>query len=99
MTDQSINCPDCGGPVQKYGKTPSGVQRYRCVADGCLRQFIPGSDHLIEPEVKALVLRMIDADVHPKKIYQSVNGDGPEKISLRWIQILRRKVLNDRRHQ
>lgn len=102
MTDQPINCPYCAGPVQKYGKTPSGDQRYRCMKQGCRRQFVQGADHLVTPEIKALVLGMIDAGIHSRKIYQSVNSasafldDNKKNISLRWIQKLRRKVLNDR---
>lgn len=94
-TDQeNIKCPYCGGGVQKFGKSTSGAQRYRCTVEGCRRQFVPGGDHLIDPEIKSMVLRMIAADVHPRKIYQSINGDGKEKISLRWIYELRRKVAN-----
>lgn len=92
-------CPDCGGPIQKYGKTPSGAQRYRCKVAGCRRQFVPGADHLIDPDTKKIVMRMINENVQPCKIYRAVNGDEPEKISLQWIYKLRRKVLNDRRHQ
>ena len=96
MTDQPINCPYCAGPVQKYGKTPSGDQRYRCLTQGCRRQFVPGSDHPVAPEIKALVLGMIDAEIDPDKIYQIVNKDNQKNISLRWIQKLRRKVINGR---
>lgn len=97
MTDQEISCPDCGARVQKYGKTPGGEQRYRCLNERCRRQFVPGADHLIDPEIKAMVMRMIDAGVHPRKIYFAVNEAGKEKISQRWIYKLRRKVINDRR--
>ena len=96
---QKTICPDCGGMVQKYGKTAAGAQRYRCQVEGCRRQFVPGADHLIDPDTKKIVMRMINEDVHPRKIYRAVNGDEPEKISLQWIYKLRRKVLNDRRHQ
>lgn len=89
-------CPHCGARVQKYGKTPGGVQRYRCLNEQCRRQFVPGAGHLVSPEIKAMVLRMIAADVHPKKIYSAINEAGEEKISLRWIYILRRKFINDR---
>jgi transposase-like protein len=97
-TDQ-VTCPDCGSArVQKYGKNGAGAQRYRCLQEDCRRQFVPGSDHLIDPEIKALVLRMINAEVHPRKIYIAVNPDGEdkeEKISLRWIYKLMRRIKND----
>jgi transposase-like protein len=92
-----IICPDCGSSgLQKYGTTKSGKQKYRCAVIGCRRQFVPGSDHLINPELKSIIIGMIAADIHPRKIYKSVNPDGEEKISLRWIYKLRRRMKNDR---
>lgn len=98
MIDQLIICPDCkGADVQKYGKTKAGEQKYRCMHLGCRRQFVPGSEHLITPEIKNNVLAMIRANVEPLKIYQAANPDGIEKISLRWIYQLKRRELNDRK--
>jgi len=98
-TDQ-VTCPECASTqAQKYGKTPGGAQRYRCLNSKCRRQFVPGSDHLITPEIKSMVMRMINADVHPRIIYQAVNDQGKEKISLRWIYKLKRRIVNDRFHK
>ncbi len=80
-------CPACrGGHLVKYGKTSAGRQKYRCQASACRRQFVAGSDHLIKPEVKAILDNMIAADVPPKKIAQAI-----PTVSRRWIHELRRR--------
>src|SRR5574343_190556 len=95
MTDEKIKCPGCGAEkIQKYGRTAAGVQKYRCMRLGCRRQFGPGSDHLIDPAVRIMVMRLINERIEPSKIHNIVNGLGPEKISLRWIQELKRRKLN-----
>jgi transposase-like protein len=97
MADEIIRCPACGtDQVQKYGTSPSGAQKYRCMKLGCRRQFTLGADHLIDPGIKTMVMRMIDGGVDPKVIHRTVNDQRyPNKISLRWIQELKRRKLND----
>lgn len=84
-----IRCPKCGGfGLGKYGKTPASLQKYRCLKSGCGRQFVAGSDHLIDPEKKKIVIALLAQGTPPKKIEKAVPG-----ISLRWIYELRRRAL------
>ena len=84
MTEKP-KCPSCGGSLlQRYGKTQAGLQKYRCVEPHCRRQFVSGSDHMIGPEKKKLVMALLAQDMPPKKIAAAVPG-----ISMRWIYELR----------
>ncbi len=86
----NVNCPDCKDTrVVKYGKTAAGLQKYRCVYPGCRRQFVAGSDHMIDPETKYRVEKLLYADVHPTQIAKAETG-----ISLRWIYELRKRMKN-----
>lgn len=88
MTVADVKCPTCGSlRLMKYGKTEAGKQKYRCPVAGCGRQFVAGSDHLLDPETKSRVEKLLAAGVHPAQISQAENG-----ISLRWIYQLRRKM-------
>jgi transposase-like protein len=85
---ESVNCPACkGNELQRYGKTKAGLQKYRCLAPRCRRQFVAGSTHLIDPEKKKIVQDLLGQGIPPKKIKAAV----PE-ISVRWLYELRRKV-------
>jgi transposase-like protein len=97
-----VKCPACASPeVIKYGTTQAEKQKYKCVS--CRRQFVSGSEHLIKPEIREQVQRLILADIHPKKIFQIINMSIPEKgqpkISLRSIYKLTRKAKNDRQEK
>jgi hypothetical protein len=51
---------------------------------------VPGSDHLLDPDKKAIVLSLLAAGVEPNKIREAI----PE-ISIRWIYELRKRVRRD----
>ena len=88
---EGVNCPSCGGTkLARYGKTAAGLQKYRCLDGsgiGCRRQFVAGSDHLIDPDKKKIILALLAQDTPPKKIKAAVPG-----ISLRWIYELKRRA-------
>ncbi len=103
MTTDNLKCPSCKSTnLARYGKTAAGLQKYRCLETNCRRQFVAGSDYLIDQDVKALVLRLLAQGVEPPKIREALNPAGAtdetrKKISLRWIYQLKRKLrLNDR---
>lgn len=82
-----VVCPSCGGAtLAKYGKAPSGAQKYRCLNGECSRQFVAGSTHLIDPTVKNIVLGLLAEGVPPAKIQRAVKS-----VSRRWIYELRRQ--------
>ena len=82
-----IVCPSCRGVnLAKYGKAPSGAQKYRCLNNECLRQFVAGSTHLMDPAVKDIVLGLLAEGVPPAKIQRAVKS-----VSRRWIYELRRQ--------
>ena len=86
-----VPCPKCGLlNLRKYGKTRAGRQKYRCSNPGCRRQFVAGSDHLLDPKVKDRVEKLLSAGEHPVRISQAEAG-----VSLRWIYELRRKKYPD----
>jgi len=79
-------CPGCSGTsCLRWGRGAAGRQKYRC--RGCGRQFVEGSDHLIDPETKAIVTRLLLAGVAPKQVKEAVPN-----ISLRWIYYLKKQV-------
>ena len=83
---EGVSCPDCkGSRLSRYGKTKIGLQKYRCL--DCKRQFVAGSDHLIDAETKKTVLGLLAQGVHPKKIANAIEG-----VSLRWIYELRKRT-------
>jgi len=89
----NISCPECKGTrLAKYGKTAAGKQKYKCYALACRHQFVADSDHLVNPEVKDRVIKLLTAKVHPTQIAKAEEG-----ISLRWIYELRRRMKNDQR--
>ena len=97
MTDESnVRCPECGGQrVAKYGRTRSGLQKYRCLSQDCPgrgpsggRQWVAGTDHPIDPEKKRIVLGFLAQGTHPRQIAAVVDG-----ISLRWIYELKRRMV------
>ena len=89
-TAKSIRCPQCNSSrLARYGVTPAGKQKYRCLE--CRRQFVAGSDHLLDPEKKAVVMRLLEAGVEPARIREAI----PE-ISLRWLYELRKRLRRDR---
>jgi transposase-like protein len=91
---EDIRCPQCGGSgLEKYGKTSSGKQKYRCINTGCGRQFVAGSNYFIDSKIKNIIKQLLLDKVPPKKIAAAV----PE-ISLRWIQELRRRMKNDQHY-
>jgi transposase-like protein len=103
MTIDDLKCPSCkGSKLARYGKTAAGLQKYRCLEASCRRQFVAGSDYLIDQDVKDLVLRLLAQGVDPPKIHEALNPAGAadearKKISLRWIYQLKRKMgPNDR---
>ena len=84
---EGVICPDCKGTkLSKYGKTPAGLQKYRCLNQECCRQFVFGSDHLIDAEKKKMVIALLAEGTPPKKIEKAIPG-----ISLRWIYEFRRR--------
>ena len=86
-------CPHCGGiNLQRYGRTKSGLQKYRCMAPECRRQFIVGSNHSIDPGDKTLVMKMLGEGISPKQIYATMSDGDTKKISLRWIQALKKRL-------
>lgn len=85
---EGVSCPECKGTrLQRYGKTAAGLQKYRCLESGCGRQFVAGSDHLIDPEKKKIIDALLAIDTPLKKVKVAF----PE-VSLRWLYELRRKV-------
>ena len=83
-----VICPDCRGVrLEKYGKTAAGLQKYRCLAATCRRQFVDGSRHLIDREVKARIVALLKAGTTPAQVKEAWPN-----ISLRWIYSLRRKL-------
>ena len=88
-----ISCPECGGTrLTKYGKTLAGRQKYKCSSPICRHQFVAGSDHLVNPDIKDRVIKLLTANVHPTQIAKAEQG-----ISLRWLYELRRRMKNDQR--
>lgn len=88
--EKPLACPKCQGTsLLKWGTGAAGRQKYRCAM--CGRQFVAGSDHLLDPEKKAVVMRLLEADVEPTKIREAI----PD-ISLRWLYELRRRMTRDR---
>ena len=88
--DTVISCPDCGSArLEKYGKTAAGLQKYRCSLPECRRQFVAGSDHLVDASTKDIVLKLLAQGIPPAKITKIVAG-----ISLRWIYELKRRTEN-----
>ena len=88
MTVGDVKCPDCSSVyLTRYGKTQAGRQKYRCLEVDCQRQFVAGSHHLVDKEVKARVEKALAAGVNPGQIAQVETG-----ISLRWIYKLQRKM-------
>ncbi|HOS78153.1 MAG TPA: hypothetical protein PL061_12875 [Syntrophales bacterium] len=88
--EKPLACPKCHSTsLLKWGLGASGRQKYRCAL--CRRQFVAGSDHFLEPEKKAVVMRLIEAGVEPAKIREAI----PD-ISLRWVYELRRRLKRDR---
>lgn len=87
---ESLSCPQCHGiKLSRYGKTAAGRQKYRCLNPACRRQFVPFSDHFLDPETKKIVLSLLSAGVEPVQIHRAV----PE-VSLRWIYELRRRAVH-----
>ena len=88
---ESESCPDCKGTrLQRYGKTSAGLQKYRCLDEhgtGCRRQFVSGSDHLIDPEKKKAILALLRQMISPKTIAAVY----PE-VSKRWIYELKKRI-------
>jgi transposase-like protein len=88
MMDAEINCPKCGSArLERYGKTSAGLQKYRCLLPDCRRQFVAGSEHLIDADIKNIVLQLLAQQVPPTRIKRAVAG-----ISLRWIYELKRRT-------
>jgi transposase-like protein len=82
-------CPACKGvKVQKYGRTKTGVQKYRCLNLGCRRQFVGASDRPVDPDTKDKIIKLLSENVHPKIIHKTFS----DSISLRWIYELRRRM-------
>ena len=79
--------------AEKYGKTSTGRQKYKCLDPGCRRQFVYGSTHLVDAETKRFVINFLAQGIAPTKIRKAVPG-----ISLRWIYELGRRMKNDRRN-
>ncbi|MGA2332593.1 MAG: hypothetical protein ABSG75_12610 [Syntrophales bacterium] len=90
-----LECPSCHGTsLVKHGKSPGTCrQKYRCLNPGCRRQFVAGSDHLVDPEVKARVIEQLVKGIPPKKIAQDVSHEGLSQISMRWVYGLRTKII------
>ena len=87
--EKEIICPDCGSArLEKYGKTPAGLQKYRCQLPHCRRQFTPGSDHLIDAYKKNIVLKLLEQQMPAAKIIKVVAG-----VSLRWVYELKRRSV------
>lgn len=83
-----VSCPACkGNQLEKYGKTKAGLQKYRCLNPRCRRQFVAGSAHRIDPEIKTMVEGLLRGGTHPRVIAQAVPN-----ISLRWIYDLRKRI-------
>lgn len=71
--------------LTRFGKTKAGKQKLRCL--DCGRQFVEGSDHLIDPETREIMTGLQLAGVKPSQIAKAV-----PRISLRWIYNLRKQV-------
>ena len=86
-------CPGCKGiKLTRYGKTTAGHQKFRCLVPGCRRQFVAGSDHLVDPTEKATVEGLLKEGVSPGKIARAMSG-----ISRRWIYKLARRMKQCRK--
>ena len=93
-TLEHLSCPQCrGSKLSRYGKTAAGRQKYRCLNPACRRQFVYGSDHLLDPETKKIVMNLLSAGVEPVQIHRAV----PE-VSLRWIYELRRRTVHGKQN-
>ena len=97
-----IHCPNCKGVrLEKYGTTKAGLQKYRCLAPECRRQFVAGSDHRVDDKTKSMVKQLLAAGTDPRVILQALRGADEDKskppISLRWIYELRRRMKHDRK--
>jgi len=95
-----VECPSCHGiNLVKNGKSPGTCrQKYLCLNPGCRRQFTAGSNHLIDPKIKTLIIEQLARGMAPIKIvqYLSYGGkDGRSQISIRWIYELRRKMKQE----
>lgn len=85
----AVKCPGCDEKrVQRYGKTVAGLQKYRC--QSCGRQFVSGSDHNVDPELKKIAQELLRQNVRPGVIAKAMDG----KISVRWLRELRRQVAD-----
>ncbi len=56
----------------------------------CKRQFVAGSDHLIDRAKKETILDLLSQGVKPKIIKNAVKG-----VSIRWIYELKRRPRRD----
>lgn len=85
-----IKCPSCGSDrLSCWGKGASGRQKYRCL--DCGRQFVAGSDHLLDPAKKESALKLIAEGVPTKKIAAALG------ISRRWTDELKRRMTDGSR--
>ena len=81
----TMKCPSCDrSRLTRFGKTKAGKQKFRC--QDCGRQFVEGSDHLLDPEAKAIVMGLLSSGVSPVKINAAIPS-----VSLRSIYGLRRR--------
>jgi transposase-like protein len=72
MALSSVKCPYCGSTkVVKFGKHPTGVQRYACHNEECSRSVfqLDYKYHACEPGVKFRILEM------------AINGSGVRDIA------------------
>ena len=89
VTMPDFSCPACKGTrLGKYGKTAAGLQKFRCLDPGCRRQFVDGSDHLIDQETRIIAERLLTWGIPPAKVAKALDG----KISERWIYELTRRM-------
>jgi len=79
-------CPECKGQqVTRNGKLSDGRQNFKCKS--CGRQFIEHPKRRrIDPEIKAIIMRLIAEDVSPAKIARAI-----PLISKRWVYELKGK--------
>jgi len=86
---EGVSCPDCKGTrLSRYGKTAAGLQKYQCLT--CRRLFVAGSDHLIDPEQKKIIMSLLEQDTLPKIIRKAF-----PRISLRWLYELRKRIVSN----
>jgi transposase-like protein len=84
-----FSCPTCRGTrLERYGKTAAGLQKHRCLVPGCRRQFVGGSDHLIDRGTRAIAENLLLEGISPAKVAKALEG----KISARWIYELARRM-------